>query len=333
MEDLKSSSRRAFVNRSLTLGTGAALAPLLSEANNQAAYPNKPIRLVVPTPAGGPADLTARIVAEKLQATLGQPIVIENKPGANQIIGTDLVAKSAPDGYTLLLVVDSTMTMHQSAYKRLPYDPANDFAHIATLANTLVLLIARQGILANTLPEFLAMATKQRSKFSLGTGTLTTQVIAERLNSMVKLDILSVPYKGSGQVVNALLSGEIDLAVDGFTAYKAHLAKRDLKLLAITGDHRASILPDVPTFAESGYPGFSAGVWVGLAAPSGTPDSVISRLATEVEVAMSTADVGQRLTQMGLEPMFKNPSNTRAFIKDEASKWSTVIREAGIALD
>ena len=296
-------------------------------------YPARPIRLVVPTPAGGPTDVLARVLGQKLSDAWGQPVVIDNRPGANQIIGTNLVAKSAPDGYTLLMTVDSTMTMHQFAYKKLPYDPAKEFVPVAIIANSFVLLVAGEALPVKSLADVIKLAKADPGKLSVGTGTLTTQVIAERLRSLSGTKMLPVSYAGSGQLTLAVLAGSIDLAVDGYVSYKDHVAKRNLKLLAITGAQRSPVLPDVPTFAELGFPGFDTGVWLGMSAPAGTSPEIVKKLSDQIGLILAMPDVKERLLVMGMEPLSSTPESTAAFIKSEANKWGKVIQEVGITLD
>ena len=296
-------------------------------------YPARTVKLVVPAPAGGPTDVLARIVGQKMSESMGQPVVVENRPGANQIIGTDYVAKAAPDGYTLLMVVDSTMTMHPFAYKKLPYDPFKDFAPISTIANSYVVLMSTSSLPAESLNDLISQAKSQPGKISVASGTLGTQVIAERFASLAGIKLLHVPYKGSAAVAQAVLAGDVNLAADGFSAYRGSVGKGRFKILATTGTRRAAAIPEVPTFAELGFPGFDNGVWLGMAAPAGTPIPIVNRLSEEVGKILAMRDVLERFDAFGLEPMPSTPAKTAEFIRSEADKWSKTIRDAGISIE
>lgn len=294
-------------------------------------YPTRPIRLVVPAAGGGPADIVARVVGEKLAEAWKQPVVIDNRPDSNQIIGTHAVAKAAPDGYTLLLVVDSSFTMLPHAMAQLPYDVEKDFEPVTTLANAVVAIIANEAVPGRTLEEALAAVKARPGEFTYGSGTLGSQLVAERLAMLSGTQLLHVPYKGSAQTALALLGGQIDFAVTGITAFLSSHAEGKVRILATSGERRAPALPDVPTLAESGFPGFD-GVWLGLAAPAGTPASVIEEISARANEVLDQQAVRDRLDALGMSPMPNTPENTRAFIRTESDKWADVIKQAGISL-
>jgi tripartite-type tricarboxylate transporter receptor subunit TctC len=296
-------------------------------------YPNKPVKLVVPAPAGGPTDVLGRILGQKMAESMGQPIVVENRPGANQIIGTDFVAKSAPDGYTLLMVVDSTMTMHPFAYKKLPYDPFKDFVQITTIANSYVVIMSTSSLPVDSVADLISRAKTQPGTVSVATGTLTTQVIAERFASLAGIKLLHVPYKGSAAVAQAVLAGDVNMAADGVSAYRSNIGKGRFKILATTGTRRPALIADVPTFAELGFPGFEGGVWLGMAAPAGTPMPIVNRLSEEVGRILAMRDVLERFEAFGLEAIPSTPAKTAEFVRSEADKWSKTIRDAGISIE
>lgn len=296
-------------------------------------YPSRPVRIVVPAPAGGPTDILARLVGQKLSEAWSQPVIVENRAGANQIIGTEAVAKAAPDGYTLLMAVDSTLTMHPHAYKKLPYDALKDFAPVTTVANSWVAAFTHASSPATTLAEALALARAAPGKQSYGSGTLTTQVIAERISQLAGVKMLYVPYKGSAPAFAALLAGDINLSFDGFAAYRGAVTQGKLRVLAVTGDKRASALPNVPTFGELGFPGLSFGVWLGVVAPAGTPSAILDRVSRQTNLAIEQGEVREKFSAMGLEPFPSNPEKMAAFIRAESEKWSKVIKDAGINLE
>lgn len=296
-------------------------------------YPSRPVRIVVPAPAGGPTDVLARLVGQKLSEAWSQPVIVENRAGANQIIGTEAVAKATPDGYTLLMAVDSTLTMHPHAYKKLPYDALKDFAPVTTVANSWIAVLTNAASPAKTFSEALALAKAAPGKQSYGSGTLTTQVIAERVSQLAGVKMLYVPYKGSAPTFAALLAGDVNLSFDGFAPYRGAVAQGKIRVLAVTGDKRVSALPDVPTFAELGFPGLSTGVWLGVVAPAGTPPAIVNRVSQQINHSIEQGDIREKFAAMGLEPFPSNPEKMAAFIRAESDKWSTVIKEAGISLE
>ncbi len=312
----------------------SCVAPMLATSASIAQdYPSRPVRIIVPAPAGGPTDVLARLVGQKLSERWSQPVIVENRAGANQIIGTEAVAKAAPDGYTLLMAVDSTLTMHPHAYKKLPYDALKDFAPVTTVANSWVAALNHAASPAKTLAEALALAKAAPGKQSYGSGTLTTQVIAERVSQLAGVKMLYVPYKGSAPTYAALLAGDINLSFDGFAPYRGAVTQGKLRVLAVTGDKRASALPDVPTFGELGFPGLSFGVWLGIVAPGGTPSAILNRVSQDTNRALEQTDIREKFSGMGLEPFPSNPEKMAAFIRAESEKWAKVIKEAGISLD
>lgn len=313
----------------------AAISCLLSALSASFAqdYPTRAIRIVVPAPAGGPTDVLARLIGQKLSDAWSQPIVVENRAGANQIIGTEAVARAAPDGYTLLMAVDSTLTMHPHAYKKLPYDAQKDFAPVTTVANSWIAVMANASSPVKSLAEALALAKASPGKVSYGSGTLTTQVIAERVSQLAGVKLLYVPYKGSAPNFAALLAGDINLSFDGFAPYRGAVGQGKIRVLAVTGDKRASALPGVPTLGELGFPGLSVGVWLGVVAPAGTPPAIVNRISQQINRSLAQGDLPEKFAAMGLEPMPSSPEKMAAFIRAESDKWAKVIHEAGISLE
>lgn len=310
----------------LVLGTLAL--PALSQA-----FPTKPVRIVVPTPAGGPADALARIIGQKMSEAWGQPVIIENRAGADTIIGNGYVAKSAPDGYTLLVTIDAALTMHQFAYKKLPYDPIRDFTPIAGLANSYVVVFSHPTLAVNSLADLVALGKGAPKKYNFGWGTLKTRLIGERLSILSGAKFTDIPYKGSAGTSQALFAGDVNFVIDGFTAYRGSVGKGRFKMLAVTGTQRPATIPDVPTFRELGFAGFETGVWIGLVGPAGMPASVIDKISGDVIKFLDLKDVRDRLDGMGFEILPRNPQQFSELIRSDAEIWGKVIRDIGLTLD
>ena len=317
----------------LTL-SAVTLSVITTPAHPQPApYPSKPIRVVVPTPAGGPTDVLARIVGQKMTESWNQPVVVENRPGADTIIGNSFVAKSAPDGYTLLVTVDAAVTMHQFEYKKLPYDPAKDFTPIALVANSYVSIIVNSSVPANSLAELIALGKASPGKYSFGWGTLKPRLIVERLSGLAGVKFLDVPYKNSAPTAQALLAGDVSFVSDGLTAYKSNIGKGRFRLVAVTGTQRASAIPDVPTFQELGYPGFDTGVWLGMFGPAGMSAPMVEKINAEVTRILNIRDVRERVEGLGLEVLSRSPQQFADLIRADVDTWGPVIRGIGLTLD
>ena len=307
-----------------------ALAFLIVALGAQAqSYPGKAIRIVVPSPAGGPSDVGARVVGEKLAASWGQPVVIENRAGGNNIIGTQVVAKSPPDGYTLLMALDSTLTMHPSLYSNLPYDPAKDFAPVA-LAFISPIVIITDAAGPGSVRELLQMAKASPGKIAFGAGTLTTRLAGELLKSQTGTDMLIIPYKGSAGTTQGLLSKDVTFTLDGVTTSMPHIRAGKLKVLANLTQRPIAALPNLPTFAEeSGIKDFDVSVWLGFLAPAGTPRDIVAKLNQEIVRVLALADVKDKLASIGMEPGGGTPAQFESFIRAETEKWTRVIKASG----
>ena len=311
----------------------AALAyAALPAAAQTAAYPQKAIRLVVPFPAGGPTDILARVVGQKLADRLGQAVFVDNKPGANTIIGASAVAKAAPDGYTLLLAIDSTLVMNQSLYSKLPYDPVKDFEPIAKMAIS-PLIVVTSSIGPQSLKAMLAQAKAQPGKVSFGYGTFTAQLGGEIIKNSLGLNILSVAYKGSAGNVQGLLSNDVTYIIDGVSTALPHIQSGKFRALANLGNKRIPVLPDLPTVAsEAGLPGFDVAVWMGMVAPRGTPEAITRMLSEEVSRILELPEVKEKLDAVGLLPDMMPPAPFRTFMQAESVKWNKVITQAEIKI-
>jgi len=294
-------------------------------------YPNKPIRLVVPAPAGGPSDTIARVIGKQLSQDWGQAIVVENRAGANSIIANELVARATPDGYTLLVTVDYSMTVNPHTYKSLPYNPSKDFAHISTIANAVCVVAVNATLPVASFQDFVKYASTQARGVSVGVGTVTTELITERLATLSGLKFVKVPYKGSAEVAPALLGGHIDAAVAGLTPFREHVGKGGrIRVLASTGTTRSSVIPDVPTLEELGLQGFQMGVWMGLSAPAGTPPAIVKKLSDGINQTLARPDVKEQFLKMGLDPMPGGPTAMTELIRQESDRWGRIVREKGI---
>lgn len=295
------------------------------------AYPTKPIRLVVPFGAGGVADLTARTVAQKMGETLGQSIIIDNKPGAGGVVAGDAVAKAKPDGYTLLLVSNGT-AVSAGLFKSLPFDTARAFSPISTLGFFDIAVVVPDNSRFKTLPELLAFAKANPGKLNVGTVNVgsTQNLAAELLKSSAGVDIQVVPFNGTPAVITAMRGNQIDAAVEILSPLVPQIQSKSLRALAVMGDKRPTTLPDVPTVAESGLKGFNATSWNALAAPAGTPKDVVDRLHRAAQTALETPEVKKRLQEMHIEARASTPGQMGQLLNSEIKRWGDVITRANI---
>lgn len=321
------------IQRVLTLTLAIASATATSTVSAQANdYPNRPIRMVVPFPAGGPTDILARVVGLKMSEQLNQPVVIDNRPGANTGIGAAAVAKAAADGYTLLMAVDNTLAMNQFLYSRLPYDPINDFEAVGKVAvSPLIIVTSAQG--PSTLQALLTLVKAAPHKVSYGYGTFTTQFAGEMLRREIGKSMVDVPYKGSAAVTQGLLTHDVLFTIDGITAALPHIQKGSFRALAKLSHRSLPSLPQVPPIREAGIQIPDVEVWMALVAPHGTPAPIVERLNRELLKALSAKDVQQKLNEVGLLADGSSPAGLREFVAAEAAKWKPVIEATGIKID
>ena len=297
-------------------------------------YPAKAVKLIVPFPPGGPTDVMGRIFADKLSAMWNQPVVVENRGGAGGNIGSELTAKAPPDGYTLLLAASSHVT-NGALYNNLPYDPIKDFTPISEVAYYSLVLVAHPTVPANTLKELVALAKTTPGKLtfgSAGSGT-PTHLTAELFGTAAGIQVIHVPYKGAGPATNDLIGGQLQLMFNNPVSALPHVKSGRLKALATTGTKRAALVPDVPTIAESGYPGFEAGTWFLILGPAGIAKPIQSKLAHDVIAVLKMDDVRERFAKMGVEPIGTTPDQLTVRMRDELEKWGKVIRAAKIKVD
>lgn len=310
---------------------GLLLASLGTLAQAQAAWPEKPVRIVVPYAPGGTTDYAARQIAQKLTEQTRQSFFVENKAGASGTIGTDLVAKSAPDGYTLL-TNDTTYAMLPSLFARLPWDHANGLVPVTTIAQTPVVIVVGANSPFKTLQELVAHAQKYPAQLNFGSGGAgsSTHLAAELFKREGKVFITHIPYKGAGDAMLGVMSGQVDLLITASPTAIPQVKGGKVRALAVTGEKRLAGLPDVPTFKEAGLPSYTVTNWFGLAAPKGTPPEVVARLQGEVKKALADPALRERFAQQGAQPGGMSPADFAGFIRQETQVWGAVARIAGV---
>jgi tripartite-type tricarboxylate transporter receptor subunit TctC len=313
----------------------ALIAALLASASFAQSYPTRPIRLVVPVPPGGAADFTGRIVGAKLAESLGQNVVVENRGGASGTIASELVAHSAPDGYTLLL---SSSTTHGSVpvlYKKLPYDALKDFTHIVRISTVPMILVVNQSVPAYSVKEFVALAKAKPNTLLYGSSGAGSppHLLGELFKTMTGAPISHVPYKGSGPAIIDLIGGQIQVMFDGPPSLIAQIKTGKFRPLAAVSSRRSALLPDIPTMAEAGFPGVEASIWFGLSGAAGMPPRLVERLSSEIFRITALDDVKERFGTVGA---FSSPLGSREyteFIRSEMAKWEPVVKSSGVTLD
>ena len=300
-----------------------------------AGFPSRPIRLIVPFPAGGPSDIVARLIGQKMSEDWGQPVVVENRPGGNTIIGAQAAAKAAPDGYTLFMAIDSTLVMNQFVHKSLPYDPFDDFAPITLTAKTISVLAVSAVSGPKTVAELMARAKAQPGKLNYGAGTITAQLMGHLFHKAAGLDIVYVPFKGTPETVNGLLTGSVELIYAANPIVAPLIASGQVRALAKLDRDAPPSMADVPTLAEAaGLPDLDdISVWLGLVAPKGTPRPIIEKIHAEVAKVLTDPAVKEKSERTGNYPVTSTPDEFSAFIRKEARRWEKVIKESGIKFD
>jgi tripartite-type tricarboxylate transporter receptor subunit TctC len=332
--------RRAAAGLKRFLAAGAALicawpaaaAPISSATHPP--YPTKPIRLIVPFATGSTTDTLARIVGQKLSEAWGQQVVADNRAGAGGNIGTDMVAKAAADGYTLLMAAGSH-AINPSLYSKLPYDPVRDFAPITLVGSAPQLLISGTGLAASSVRELIALAAARPGQLRYGSGGngSPSHLAMELLKSMARIDLTHVPYKGGDPVLNALLSGEVHLYFGNIRAMMPHVKAGRLKALAVTSLHRSPAAPEVPAVAESGLPGYSMLAWWGMLAPAATPKTIVTLLHRETARRLHEPALRDRLAAAGIDTVGSSPEEFGSFIRQEIATWAKVVKSSGMRID
>jgi tripartite-type tricarboxylate transporter receptor subunit TctC len=311
--------------------TMCVIAPAAAQTTD---YPNRPVRIIVPQAAGGGVDIVARAIAQKLTESWGQQVVVDNRPGANGIIGMEMVAKAKPDGYTLGAPFTSVLAINPFVYKSLPYDAFRDFAPVMQSVINVIVLVVNPYLPVRSVKELVALGKSRPGDFvygSFGVGNLT-HLAGELLRMETGLKMTHVPYKGETPAITDLVGGQYVMLFATSAGANAYIKSGRLRLLATGGDKRAAAYPDTPTMAEAGFPGAGVTGWSGLVMPAGTPPDIVQKFQREAARHVRAAELGERLTAMGAEPVGSTPEEFTAFIKSEAAKWSRVIREAGITL-
>ena len=320
--------------RAIIAGLAAGVTGLTAGRVQAQAFPQRPIRLVVPLAPGGTTDIVARLLAERAAAELGQPIIVDNRPGAGGTIGSDIVAKAAPDGYTILMGTIGTVAVAPALYASLPYDPDKSFAPIILVSTSQFVVAAKSDLPAADLRALVALAKARPGGLnygSAGNGS-TLHLGMELLNSMAGVTMQHVPYRSSGQVVTALVGGQVDVGMPDMPSVLPHVQGGRIRALAVTGTRRAAVLPDVPTVAEMGFAGFDVGVWLGLLAPAGTPEAIIATLNGAFARALRAPEMVERLKSFDTEVVASTPAEFARFINVERTRWAEVVRRSGATI-
>ncbi len=299
---------------------------------DQGPYPNHPLRLIAPFPAGGSSDLVARVLAQGITESLGQQVIIDNRPGAGGSLGTALVARSAPDGYTLLLGGVSPVTVNVHMYQKVGYDPMKDFEAVSTVANAPTVLVIHPSVPAKDLKQLVALARRKPDALACGSGGVgvPAHLCCEMLKLATHVQILHVPYKGTGQSVNDLLGGQIQMVFASMPVGIPHVRTGKLRALGVTGAKRTPQAPEIPTIAEAGVPNFEFESWWGILFPARTPRPIVDRLAEVIGRVATTADVKERFAALGIDPFILPPAQFSNLIRAEVAKFGTLVKEAGI---
>jgi tripartite-type tricarboxylate transporter receptor subunit TctC len=314
----------------LAVATALSFTPLASAQD----YPSKPVRIIVPFAAGGPADVYARVLAQRLQESLGQPFVVDDRPGGGSVIGTDAVAKSAADGYTLL-VMSNTHTVNESLMPQKPFVLMRDFVGIAPINYSDLVLVVHPSVKANTIAELIAEAKAAPGRMSYassGPGT-PYHMAGELFKAMAGVDILHVPYKGSAGARTDLLGGQVQMMFDAVTVMSQHAKEGKVKALGTSGTARSSVLPGVPTIAEAGVPGYEATIWLGVMAPKATPAAIVDKLNAEIRKIVSRQDLRDDWAKQGAVPMTMTPAEFQKYLEQDIVKWERIVKVSGAKPD
>src|SRR5690349_3598694 len=297
-------------------------------------YPVRAVKIIVPFAAGGPADVYARFIAQRLQEAMGQPFVVEDRPGGGSVVGTDVVAKSAPDGYTLLLM-SNTHTVNESLMPQKPFKLMRDFVAVAPINYSDLVLVVNPAVPANTLPELIALAKSKPGRLnyaSSGPGT-PYHMAGELFKAMAGVDIVHVPYKESSGARTGVLSGQVEMMFDAVTVMNEHVKAGKVKAIATSGTARSAVMPNVPTLAEAGVPGYEAVIWLGLIAPKGTPPAIVSKLNAEITKITAKPEIRADWAKQGATPMSMTPEAFTQYLNDDIAKWERIVRISGAKPD
>lgn len=298
-------------------------------------FPVRPVKIVVPAAAGGPTHITAQLLADKMQASLGQPVIVEPRPGAGNNLGAEVVARSAPDGYTLLFATTGTHAINQTLFKKLPFDPINDFAPISLVVQYPLMLVVNNDLPVHSVKELIEYAKKNPGKLNRASGGNGTSMhlSGELFVKQADIDAPHIPYKGSAPALNDLMGGHVQLMFDSMITTMPLVEGGKVRALAVTGKKRSPMVPNIPTLAESGLPDYEATGWTGIVAPAGTPPDVIKKLNASIVQAIRSPDIQQAFAKQAAEPAGSSPEEFAAFIRKETDKWGKTIRAAGISAE
>jgi tripartite-type tricarboxylate transporter receptor subunit TctC len=313
--------RRAAAHALFLLAVVLSFRPSLAED-----YPTRPVHIVVPFAAGGPADVYARVVGQHLSETLNQPFIVEDRPGAASIVGTEAVANSPPDGYTLLMM-SNTHTANETLFTHKPFELMRDFVPIAPVNYSDLVMVVHPSVPANNLKEFIALAKAKPAQLNYASSGLGTpyHLAGELFKAMSGTDIVHVPYKGSSGARNDVLGGQVQMMFDAITTMAPNVRAGQVRALGTSGLKRSTVLPDVPTIAEAGVPGYEATIWIGIMAPKGTPQAVVDKLNAEITQVVTRADVKKMWTEQGAEPMVMTPSEFDRYLRKDIEKWANIV--------
>ena len=296
-------------------------------------FPERPIRIIVPFPPGGGTDTVARTVAAKLSERWNVPVTVDNRPGGNTLIGAEMAARAAPDGYTLFLPIDSTLAMNQSLYAKLPYDPINGFAPVSLAVTMPMVLAVHPSVKARSVKDLIGLAKSSDGKLAYAHGALPAQVAGEAFKAAAKVDMVAVPYKGSGPAMTDVVGGQVPVIFDALGPAIAFVKSGKVRPLAVTSAKRSPSLPDVPTLAESGLAGMDLVTWIGFVAPAGTDRAIVAKLTAEITRILKLPEATEKLGAMGMDVVASSPDQFAQTIRDDAVKLGGVIKAAGIKLD
>ncbi len=329
------STPRLLRSALLSLIACALVASVAAPPAQAQSFPSKPVRMVIPFPPGGPLDAVGRTIAQKLTEAWGQNVLVDNRPGAGGNIGADLVAKSAPDGYTVVMGALSTHAVNPSLYPKMPYDAIKDFAPISLVAVTPNVLVVNPSLPVNTAREFIAYAKANPGKLAFGSGSNGSagHLAGELFKAETGADMLHVPFKGAAPAMQALLAGDTQLMFDNLASSTPQVKAGKLRALAVTTAQRSKLAPELPTLAEAGLPGFDITTWFGLLAPAGTPPDIIARWNSEVTRILNAPEVRERLLLLGVEPAPNSPQAFAQFIGSEMAKYARIVKLSGAKVD
>jgi tripartite-type tricarboxylate transporter receptor subunit TctC len=305
-----------------------------AQAQAASTYPTKPIHIVVTFTSGGAPDILARLIGEKLNAAWGQPVIVDNKPGAGGNIGADFVAKSAPDGYNLVLGTVGTHSINGALYQNMPYDMVKDFTPVSLLASTPNMLVINNDVPAKNLSEFIALGKKEGKMTFASSGAGTSiHVSGELFKTMTGIDMQHIPYKGRASAIPDLLGGRVTMMFDNMPSSLPLVREGKLRAIGVTSAKRSPAAPDIPTLAEAGLPGFEAVSWFAMFAPANTPAPVVNKLQAEISKILKSPDISKKLLDLGLEPSGSTPAELAAYQKSEIAKWSKVVKDSGAKVE